>query len=361
MRTVELKNEDIELFLDMDPFRMIERLNFPDTIALGAFDLNEETGDDVPMGVIVCTDSGEDICIEWLCVSVNCRGEGVGESLIAKAFEIAGEKGYKTISAYINDDYGRDSLCSGEQFYLNDKLFTEEKALGGEWIVDCDTILNSKALKDKGHSSNVRAIPLRALGAAERTKAIEIVSGGAHTSSLFYVAKNPKVIDADVSFVLTENGQISGGLLLQSIVRTNIYLEGEKLRRKKETVVYPVCMSIKSKIGLTNLVVDTLEAIEEKYGEETEVHFILHGEKYVPLLEYILPESRINAKFLIASVEEYQAQKAEADQEEEYELKRTEEREEEIDEAVQRKMEEELEYDRKMNEAIWKAMQDEGD
>lgn len=85
-------------------------------------------------------------------------------------------------------------------------------------------------------------------------------------------------------------------------------LQGDTIRNCTEKVLYPVCMSIESATGMRTLLDAVLTEAGVKYAADSEVHILMKKGTYAPLMERILPNSRIDSKLLVASVEDYQRQ-----------------------------------------------------
>ena len=54
MKISRMTREQKDFFLDMDPLMMMDRLDFPNTFALIATLQNEEAGEDIPAGLMIC-------------------------------------------------------------------------------------------------------------------------------------------------------------------------------------------------------------------------------------------------------------------------------------------------------------------
>lgn len=310
MKILRLTKKDRELFLDMDPLLMMERLEFPGAFALAAVMEQKETDEDIPAGLVICLDTGESIIVQWLCVAVKYRKQGVGEHLLAAVYNVAAQSGYTTVCAYINTQYGRELICTGEETYLRDRLFTETRTLAGEWVTDIRSLQNISILNGRAEAEKVKVIPLRALLPGERREALRLLSGRKYAASLYPVADNLKYLDMDVSFLLYEGNVLSGGLLIQNAERIDMQLEGGMLRDYTENVLYPVYICVESAVGVKALLTAILKAAGAKYAADSEIHILMNEGHYAPLMEYILPHSRIESKLLIASVENYLKQNA---------------------------------------------------
>ena len=315
MRILWLTRKDEELFLDMDPLCMMERLRFPGAFALAAVQKQEGTKGEIPAGLAICRDTGESIIVEWLCVSEKYRRQGIGEELLAAVYDAAVQAGYTTVCAYLNREYGRELICAGEEGYLKDRLFTKTRPLAGEWITDICTLGNAVLLNGKEKAENVRAVPLRTLTVGKRQEVLQLLKKEKQAEALYPVEENLQFLDADISFLLYEDGELAGGLLIQSIERMNAQIQGDTISNYKEYVLYPVFLSASSTLSAKSLVSAVLKEAVKKYGAGCEVHILMEKGTYAPLLENLLPDLRISSWLLVASVNDYLKQDEQPEQE----------------------------------------------
>lgn len=310
MKIFRLTKKDRELFLDMDPLYMMDRLELPGAFALAAVVEQKETGEELPAGLAICMDTGNSMIVQWLCVAVKYRKQGIGEGLLAAVFDAAVQLKYSSVCAYINTEYGRDIICPEEEKYLRDRLFTETRPLAGEWITNIRS-LRDVILTGSAKTANAKVIPLKALPLGQRRDALHLLSKKKYMASLYSVEDNMQYLDMDISCLLYENGELTGGLLVQSVERVATQLCGGTVQKYMENVIYPICMCIESSKGIKALLTTVLEEAVEKYNADSEVHIWMNKGYYAPLMERIHPNSRIDSKLLAASVEDYQKQDVE--------------------------------------------------
>ena len=309
MKIIELSKQDIELFGDMDPLQMSDRLDFPDTFAYAAL-LEGEKGDDVPVGLMICRDNGKSIIVEWLCVSVSHRRKGIGEALLHEAFHTAINKSYTRVQAYLTNEYGRELVCVNEEQYLRERFFLETRELSGEWRLYIHDFIHQKPQK-LADKKRIRVRPLRELPSTERREVLDQIASMQYVSSLYPIIGQMHLLEQDLSNILYIDGKPAGGLLIQAVTRKNIYMKGENLIKKEETVLYPVFMCIGSAEGLRQLLYEVISIAMEKYPTDTEVRVIMRKGLYAPLLEKMFSGRRIDNRMLSAQIEDYQEQRIE--------------------------------------------------
>lgn len=307
MKISRLTKEQKEFFLDMDPLMMMDRLEFPNTFALIAIQQNETNGEDIPAGLMICSVHGKVLIIDWLCVSAQYRMQGIGEQLLINAFELAAQAGLENVCAYINQEYGRDAICQGEENYFKERLFHREQKLPGEWFTDLRTISSQPYFSRKG-ANLPQVISLRRLSVTMVRDGLASLAKMKETAMLYPMNGNADALDADLSFLLLDGEKICGGLLVQCVTRAVPQLRSDVLVRPTENILYPVLFSVKSEPEARALLLACVQAALEKYDPDTDVHIILKTNIYEKLCNYILPYDRTENKILIADVSEYTQQ-----------------------------------------------------
>lgn len=305
MKIVRLTREHRAFFLDMDPFLMMERLEFPGSFALAALEEKEDIKGDLPAGLMICSLGEDRLMIEWLCVAAEFRTQGVGEQLLIAAFEAAERGGLQTVCAYMNQAYGRELVCPYEEQYLKERLFASGQELPGEWITDIRTMAAHPYLKQKPDILS-QAYALRVLSAAKLREGIAVLAGMKTVAMLYPVSGNSALFDPDLSFLLLRGDEVCGGVLVQSVVASGNEIRGDvSTPVTQEYTLYPVLFCATSEREACFLLVNALQAAEKKYAPDTDIHVILRSSTYAPLLEKLLPGKRIQSSYLIAQVEEY--------------------------------------------------------
>ena len=98
---------------------------------------------------------------------------------------------------------------------------------------------------------------------------------------------------------------------MQSVERITTRLQKDVICNCTENVLYPVYICIESSAGMKVLLAAVSEAAGLKYAPDSEVHILMNKGHYAPLMERIMPASKIDSKLLAASVEDYQKQNTE--------------------------------------------------
>ena len=303
MRIVRLTKEQREFFLGMDPFYMMERLEFPGSFALAALETDETTNTDLPVGLMICSTGKDRLVIEWLFVSPEHRMKGVGEQLVLAALEAAENGSLKTVCAYMNRTDQRERICSGEEQYFMERLFGEKQALPGEWVTDIRTIAANPYFKRK-KETNDQICFLRYLSGAKRSEYITALA--ASVPMLYPVDKNSALLDPDISLFLFQDEKLCGGFLAQCVT-TPVYevSKGRILQTGERQTLYPVLFRAASEKVAGALLLATVGAAQRKYEPDTAVHVILRDSNLAILMEKMAPEAHLESWFLTAQVQDY--------------------------------------------------------
>lgn len=304
MKISRMTREQKDFFLDMDPLLMMDRLDFPNTFALIATQQNEEAGEDILAGLMICSLQGRALIVEWLCVAAAYRMQGVGEQLLLSAFDMAAEGKLENICAYINDEYGRDLICAGQENYFRERLFEREQILPGEWLTDLRTLAAQPFFR-RNPAASLQAVSLRKLSTTMIRDGVAKLAKMKEAAMLYAMNGSMDLFDADLSFFLLDGEKLCGGLLVQCVKRSLPDVHADIPVYLTENVLYPVLFCAKSESEASTLLLSSMKAATEKYALDTDVRVILKSNIYEKLCTYILPESRIHSKLLIADVSEY--------------------------------------------------------
>ena len=296
-----LTREQRDFCVDMDPFQMMDWLEFPGTYALAATERNQTTGEDRPAGLMICSVNNQSLIIDWLCVSANYRMQGVGEQLLLKAFEMAKNAGFQTVKAYMNEEYGRDIVCHGQEQYFKERLFEQEQVLAGEWLTDLRTLETHPFFKQNHHKEKLshKMLSFRKLPVAKIRESIACLVASQEAAVLYDMSNGiGNCYDPDLSFVLMDGERICGALVVQCIVQSTQYAGTDT----GETVLYPVLFDSGSEQDVYVLLLEAMRTALTKYPPDTQVRVVLTNDRYERLCTYLMPRRRTANKLLIADV-----------------------------------------------------------
>ncbi len=198
----------------MDPFDALELLCLPGAFALGS--TQEMDGFDVPAGLMVVSCQEEQLTIEWLYVTPEFRGMGIGSYLMELAFEEAKGRGIGDVSARITEEYVDSGLLwDPEEFFTNDVFGNEDESFS-EWhtsMCDLSKLLMKDEKKNEAAAKDPEVVTLKGLSNYDRADT------GPALRKLFS-SRVPQKFDrylqaADdrLSFFLLRDGQYCGALL----------------------------------------------------------------------------------------------------------------------------------------------------
>lgn len=314
MRIVRLKKEQRDFFLNMDPFYMMERLEFPGSFALAALTENETGTGEVPAGLMICTLKPDRLVIEWLCVAAAYRTKGIGEQLLIEAFESVQQGPVQTVCAYINRENLRERIYPEDEQYFKQRLFQERTDLPGEWLTDVRTIASLPYFKRK-QEEGFQAYPLRHLTGTKRSEVMAAFAGLDAIPTLYPLRAGRDVLDQDLSLLLLQNGKPCGAFLVQCITSPVYEVHaGRVVKTEERQTLYPVMFYAGSEKAAGMLLSDVVREAERKYAPETAVRVILRDSNYAALMDKLVPDAHIDSWFLTAKLDDYvQWKKAKAE------------------------------------------------
>ena len=128
MRILELNRKQLEYFKEEDPFEFRLKDNVVISLMHGAvFEPEDETGSgNLPIGLLLGTRKEDNLILIWLYVDPECRRQGIGEALLASAFEEAKKNGCRNVAAVFPEEYGRELICRTEKEYFEAHGFHEK-------------------------------------------------------------------------------------------------------------------------------------------------------------------------------------------------------------------------------------------
>ena len=211
MRIIRLNKEQLKYFKDMDPFNIGKKLDFDNYFAVGALVHNNAKNVDVPMGLMICSLIYQGLVVEWLCVGERFRNYGIGEKLLVTAFDMAAEIGAGKIYAYINE-YS-EPFTNSQIAYLEDRLFTEEYPVSGEWLATVEELKNKKLSVDKA----LNLVPISKYSGKELKKVFKEYALLDNTVFVYPFEAEDKAYNPEHSFLLTNGKKLCGGLFTKKV------------------------------------------------------------------------------------------------------------------------------------------------
>ncbi len=270
-RIVRLRTEDMIFFRELDPFEMAIVMETPGGFALGV--LTDDNGNTEPSALLLGTVEKEKIFIDWMAVTAERRGTGIGEGLLRIVFEMAYTAGIDTVSVLIGEEYQNEYFSSGADSFFRERLFTPEGFVHG------NAFFNLKELgKYDLFRQDVSKFPkASALSSFERGKMNDILGeiwklwDNADLVLLRYLSEN---LDPFCSFVLMDRDDVCGAILVKNI----------------GNITLPFFFFTESDNEGTALVLGAFRAASEKYGTNREVFLIRENDGFQELYWQIFPE-----------------------------------------------------------------------
>ncbi len=302
MKILQLEKEHRDYFKSMDPLMKMDYLAFPGCFALVA--MEEGKRGNTPAGLMICLATEKDLIIEWLYTASEYRGRGIGEALVCKAFNIAEQRGLKTLKAYICQEYGRELYCINEELFMKEHLFETEQMLPGEWLVNL-RILSKQIELNVKENTQYSMLSLSAFPSAQQRMAIAELLKHSETQALYPMHNAYSLLDPDLSILVSDGKQICGGIGVQYVQTPCFDMQGGRIVRRTQETLYPVLFSAKGDEVARSLVQASVTAAMRKYPPDTEVRIVLLNDAYAEVLKELLPNDSVKSKMLVAQVSQY--------------------------------------------------------
>lgn len=222
MKLKVIKKEDYKNIYDLDPFSIGSRLFLPGYYCIGAFPENDE--ENVPYGILIYCDTGNELMINWLYVAPEHRGYGIGEKLLSGMYILAHEMSYKQITAVLCDTPDTRNTCPVWEGYLWDRYFDKKVPHAGEWHVKLKSILKKREFREKKTESKPGVICCMAkdLTVAQKN---EIIKRLASDDAVLRMYKKEQAAGAmdDVSIFCFDDRELCGAAVFEANGR-DLYL-----------------------------------------------------------------------------------------------------------------------------------------
>lgn len=300
-----LMKEQRELFVDMDPFWMMERLELPGYFAMAATEFDEEENSELPAGLMIGEILSDKLIIEWIYVQNEFRNRGIAAQLLDAAFTIARKNNLPTVCAYLSEEWGRELVCPSEEVFLEAYGFGNRSSLAGEWLTNLRALSEQEYFQQSTDNLPI-VTPLQQLISSQARTALDALAGKEDAVMLCPINGQQALFDEELSFLLSSKGEIKGGILVKCLSRNrNEVREGKVVLLAKEKVLYPVLLCASSESEQQALLSAALQAAMKKYAKDTEAHILLRDDRLDPFLKKLRLDDAIPCSMLSANVEEY--------------------------------------------------------
>lgn len=300
-----LMKEQRELFVDMDPFWMMERLELPGYFAMAATEFDEEENSELPAGLMIGEILSDKLIIEWIYVQNEFRNRGIAAQLLDAAFTIARKNNLPTVCAYLSEEWGRELVCPSEEVFLEAYGFGNRSSLAGEWLTNLRALSEQEYFQQSTDNLPI-VTPLQQLISSQARTALDALAGKEDAVMLCPINGQQALFDEELSFLLSSKGEIKGGILVKCLSRNrNEVREGKVVLLAKEKVLYPILLCASSESEQQALLSAALQAAMKKYAKDTEVHILLRDDRLDPFLKKLRLDDAIPCSMLSANVEEY--------------------------------------------------------
>lgn len=285
MEIVRLNKEDAELFKDLDPFGIRSILEDSYAFALGGIIGEGEDTEAVALLIgMLCRDT---LTVDWMAVHPDHRGNRLGDELLLKVFDMADGAKIKKVSAVLPFEMAREGLSDPAWFYFSERLFETDKEYFGNRLLMLQGMGKSKFLKQDVKDMKM-PVSFSDIPKKDRADVFKKLLKYPETKTLHPDETINALIDPDVSFVFTDDGEPCGGIIIQNT--------GELL--------IPTVFCAGDEDDAAALVISAYNAAQKKYGKEKYVFLKTIDEKCDEILEKVFGQKESGIIFT-AHVNDY--------------------------------------------------------
>ncbi len=153
MKIISLRNDQLDYFKGFDPFEILEREDVTPTIKLGA--VFEGGNGDIPAGLLLGIQKGNDLVILWLFIAGSFRRRGFAEGLLSVVFQYAKKTGLSQVNSVFPWEYGRELVCGRDndrRFFADHGFVQLKEGLMVATVADYErmTAYKGPSLEDEG-------------------------------------------------------------------------------------------------------------------------------------------------------------------------------------------------------------------
>ena len=272
MKIYRVRKEDVSFFKELDPFDRLSIIENPMGFALVA--MNEDDDQKEAAGILIGTITEKRITVDWIAVTPEYSGHGIGEELLLNTFFMADENDIDEICAVMSFEYGTESFSKGAESYFEERFFEKEEEAYGDMIISLSELKEMKFF-DQNLSKLPKAVALSSFKAGEVQEICDKLCSIDEAEMLFQKEDAKSLPDRDLSYVIMDEEEPCGGLLVQEA--------GECL--------LPIYYYAESKNESAALVLSSMQAALEKY-EDRDVLILQRGKKVFELLSRIFNAQR---------------------------------------------------------------------
>ena len=257
MKLVRLNLENSEVFSHLDPFEILSTLNNPNAFAIGGITGNEE---EYPAALLVGMVTRNYLIINWLAVDPDHQGQGLGEELLLRAFDIADKGRIPKLLAVMGTGMMLEEFSKSAGDFFTERMFETEQPAMGWSFSGLDTIGKSKLFSDD-EKKLPKPVPMSGFNSGKVNNIIEKLMSNPDTEEISVPAGMKGLLDMDLSFVFMEDDDPCGALFVLHV----------------DDFLMPVLYYAESEREGEALVRCSYKAALSKYGRDQEIFILTVG------------------------------------------------------------------------------------
>ncbi len=239
MKNVLLNQETLSWFVSMDPFEKRDMLLLPGSFGFGSF--VEEQKEDIPAGLIICSEEEDRLVIDWIYTSPEYRGLGIASELMYMAFEEASARELSEVVAAVSDEYEDNDLGWDTWGFFDNEVFSEVEESGSVLRLRYEDLdkkirMEEKLYREAIESNNI--CTLAELSALKLKNAVSSLKKKYGKFAVISVERALAAADPDVSILFKTEDDVTGAFLIRKAGHTwyPFWLEGQKEEDKVQMI-----------------------------------------------------------------------------------------------------------------------------
>ena len=210
-KIIRIRQRDRELFAALDPYDRLSFLSLPGAFGLGT--LITETDGVRASGLLIGQTEEDTIHILWLGVDTELQGLGIGERLLIKVRDMGYEGDIERLDAVVSGEYRGSRTDEDGGSFFTERDFYEVTKLPPE-SVNILWQLKKLSYLNRDPDRLPKPVSLASLSPAELKQAYASLDGIDKKASLCELAMAGDLIDKELSFVFTDNGEAYEGIVV---------------------------------------------------------------------------------------------------------------------------------------------------
>ncbi len=286
IRFIKLDKGSSDAFSHLDPYEKLRLLDRANGFAIGV--IGQQKGNMYPAGLLCGQLLYDSVCVEWLSVDINSQGEGVGEGLLIKAYNLADAYETDDLTVMIPASFEKEPALRGSDRFFKERLFNRVGKACADTELTVSEIQKCAGIKALSGNAESEEIAVQKILKTEEEKIFNSLASIEIATFSVDIDLIRHQIDRDISVIVKGEKRIEGAFLVQ----------------KAGNLLIPVYLHARSKSIRDAMFLTALAEAEKKYGKNQMVSVSARQEETKELIEELFGYYE-EASILTASLSDY--------------------------------------------------------